>query len=108
MRWRVVYHSKTGQIEHFVGNSFMVPPEEDLPKYDAKEYTSVLLEDPPFEVSRDHRFLFSPEGEITGTEPWPNPVQPVPIPAIDWAKEWAAAGTPEEKLKVIGKRLGME
>lgn len=50
---------------------------------DADVYAEVNVEDPPYRVTRDHKVVLDPSGEITGTVASVNPVQPSPT-----LKEW--------------------
>jgi len=43
-------------------------------------YVEVNVIDPPYEVTRDHKVILDAEGNVTGTESSPNPVQPTPTP----------------------------
>jgi len=48
---------------------------------DPATYMEVNVTDPPYEVTRDHKVILDTEGNVIGTEPSPNPVQPITPPA---------------------------
>ena len=49
---------------------------------DKATYMEVNVADPPYPVTRDHKVVLDPEGNVVGTEPSPNPVQPTPTPPV--------------------------
>jgi len=75
MFWLVAYDRRTYQIESFVSNSYRPPLESDIGEISAK-WKLVRFEDPPFAITRDHKFVTDAKGNIVGTEESRNPVQP--------------------------------
>jgi len=49
---------------------------------DTHVYAEVNVTDPPYEVTRDHKVVLDEAGNVIGTEPSPNPVQPAPTPPV--------------------------
>jgi len=45
---------------------------------DPATYMEVNVVDPPYEVTRNHKVILDAAGNVIGTEPSPNPVQPTP------------------------------
>jgi len=43
---------------------------------DTSVYAEVNVVNPPYEVTRNHKVMLDAEGNVVGTEPSPNPVQP--------------------------------
>jgi len=79
---------------------------------DPSVYAEVNVEDPPYEVTRDHKVVLDADGNIVGSEPSPNPVQPTPEPnphqdLIDLINTSWDTGVPEktEALKQAVLRL---
>lgn len=49
---------------------------------DVATYVEVNVTDPPFEVTRDHKVVLDAGGNVVGTEPSPNPIQPEATPPV--------------------------
>lgn len=66
---------------------------------DPAKYVEINVVDPPYPVTRDHRVVLDAKGDVAGTEPSVNPVQPKP--ALPEAPAELAIKSPDGSVWIL-------
>ena len=74
--YQFFYRKDTFQIDAVYRDS----KTESMVFKDPATYVEVNVTDPLYVVDRDHKVVLGAEGQVIGTEPSVNPVQPTPAP----------------------------